>query len=73
MTKKYIVLNSVLSLFLVAQLLNCKGQLTEETAKLTFAPEVPPPITRSGPARVKVEIETVEKVMKLADGVEYTF
>lgn len=45
----------------------------EERAKLTFAPDVPPPITRKHPTKVIVEMETVEKVMELDDGVEYMF
>ncbi len=44
-----------------------------EKATLTLAPQVPPPINRSHPARVVVDMEVVEKVAKLADGVEYTF
>ncbi|MBL8913001.1 MAG: nitrite reductase, copper-containing [Archangium sp.] len=47
--------------------------LPEEKAILTDPPLVPPPITRTTPAKVKVELEVVEKVMQLADGVEYTF
>lgn len=46
---------------------------SEETAVLTHAPEVPPPITRSHSAKVIVHIETKEFVGRLADGVEYTF
>ena len=42
-----------------------------EEAVLTSAPQVPPPITRRHPARVKVDVEVVEKVMRLSDGVEY--
>lgn len=42
-------------------------------AILTSAPEVPPPIDRDYPAKVVVKMETVEKVMRLADGVEYNF
>lgn len=42
-------------------------------AVLTYAPEVPPQIERDYPARVKVKIEVQEKVMRLADGVEYKF
>jgi nitrite reductase (NO-forming) len=44
-----------------------------ETAVVTKAPNVPPPITRDYATRVIVELETVEKVMRLADGVDYTF
>ena len=48
-------------------------ELPVEKAVLTHAPEVPPPITRRHPAKVVVELEVLEKVMPLADGVEYTF
>ena len=44
-----------------------------ETAVLTEAPTVPPPITRDYATRVVVELETVEVKKELADGVEYTF
>jgi nitrite reductase (NO-forming) len=47
--------------------------LPEEVAVLTEPPTVPPPITRTTAAKVKVELEVVEKVMQIADGVEYTF
>ena len=40
---------------------------------LTFAPNVPEARNTMGPKKVIVEIEVVEKVMKLADGVNYTF
>lgn len=45
----------------------------EEHAVLTTAPNVPPPITRKNATLVKVELETIEKPMRLADGVEYMF
>ena len=45
----------------------------EEIAVITHAPNVPPPITRDYATRVIVEMETVELVKELADGVEYTF
>ena len=44
-----------------------------EVAKLTFAPQVPPPITRDQPAVVVVELEAIEKRGQLADGIEYEF
>jgi nitrite reductase (NO-forming) len=44
-----------------------------EKAVLTSAPNVPPPITRDYATKVLVELETVEKTMRLADGVDYTF
>lgn len=45
----------------------------EEIATLTFAPNVPPPITRKTPAKVIVNLEVREVVKKLSDGVEYLF
>lgn len=45
----------------------------EETAVLTDAPMVPPPIARDHAARVLVDLETVEVTKELAPGVEYTF
>lgn len=45
----------------------------EETAILTEAPFVPPPITRDYATVVNVELETVEVKKRLADGVDYTF
>ncbi|MCT8333150.1 copper-containing nitrite reductase [Leptospira sp. 85282-16] len=65
--KVYLVFMLIISLFPV-----CSGPKTEE-AKLTFAPEVPPHIERTSEAKVVVNIETVEVVGRLADGVEYTF
>jgi nitrite reductase (NO-forming) len=43
------------------------------TAELAPPPNVPPPITRRTPAKVVVELETIEKRAPLADGVEYVF
>jgi nitrite reductase (NO-forming) len=45
----------------------------EEQAVLTAAPQVPPPITRKHATRVIVELETIETVSRLADGVDYTY
>ena len=44
-----------------------------EEAVLTHAPAVPPPISRSHPTRLIVNLETQELVGRLADGVDYTF
>lgn len=49
------------------------ADLPVEKAVLTFAPNVPPPITRKTPAKVVVELEIIEKKGNLADGVEYVF
>lgn len=45
----------------------------EEIAKLTSPPHVPPPITRKHPTKVVVKLEVIEKVMRMSDGVDYTF
>ncbi len=42
-------------------------------ATLTLAPQVPPPITRSSPARVVVNFEANEFVGELTNGKQYTF
>lgn len=42
-------------------------------ATLVSPPNVPPPITRRYPAKVIVDLEVVEKVLPIADGVNYTF
>lgn len=49
------------------------GDLPVEKAALTAPPEVPPVIERKHPAKVIVELEVIEKVMKMADGVDYLF
>jgi nitrite reductase (NO-forming) len=44
-----------------------------EKAVLAPPPLVPPPLQRTGPATVQVELETIEAKGVLAPGVEYTF
>ncbi len=45
----------------------------ETNAILTHAPEVPPHITAKHNTKVIVNLEVIEKTMRLADGVNYTF
>ncbi|GBG14917.1 nitrite reductase (NO-forming) [Novimethylophilus kurashikiensis] len=45
----------------------------QETAVLTDAPAVPPPITRKHATKVIVNLEVKEVEGRLADGVQYTF
>ncbi|HUO92901.1 MAG TPA: copper-containing nitrite reductase [Rhizomicrobium sp.] len=47
-----------------------KGQ---ETALLTYAPDVPPPIARTYSTKVVIHLEVKEVEGRLADGVSYTF
>ncbi|PSJ79959.1 copper-containing nitrite reductase [Neisseria iguanae] len=49
------------------------GELPVIDAVVTHAPEVPPAIDRDHPAKVRVKMETVEKTMKMADGVDYHY
>ncbi len=49
------------------------NQLPVIQATLTHAPNVPPPITRKFAAKVIINLETQEKVMRMADGVDYMF
>jgi nitrite reductase (NO-forming) len=44
----------------------------QETAVLTAAPNVPPPITRTHATKVIVNLDVIEKTMRLADSVQYT-
>jgi nitrite reductase (NO-forming) len=44
-----------------------------EVARLTHAPDVPAPITRDYATKVVVNMEVIEKRMRMADGVEYDF
>lgn len=69
---KFIQLIKVTGLLFFIVLFNC-GKPIEEEAKLTYAPQVSPPIERSSEAKVIVNLETKELVGRLADGVEYTF
>lgn len=50
-----------------------QGELPVIDAVLTQAPEVPPAIDRDYPAKVVVKMEVLEKVMQMADGVEYKY
>lgn len=45
----------------------------EEIAVLTDPPNVPPAITRKHATKLIVNLDVIEKKMKIADGVDYTF
>lgn len=59
--------------FIAAAILMFAGQAAAETAKLASAPNVPPPIKRSKPATVVVNLTVKEFTGPLADGVKYHF
>ncbi|MBF0804799.1 nitrite reductase, copper-containing [Neisseria sp. 19428wB4_WF04] len=50
-----------------------QGELPVIEAVLTSAPNVPPPVDRDYPAKVVVKMEVIEKVMQMADGVDYKY
>ena len=51
----------------------CAAALPVEQAVLTVAPLVLPPIKRDYPVKMVVNLDTIDKVGRLLDGVEYTF
>lgn len=57
----------------MAQAIDLPPLKGEETAVLTDAPDVPPPITRKHATKIIVNLETKEIEQRLADGVKYTF
>jgi nitrite reductase (NO-forming) len=60
---------------LLGAFVGCQQSANQETgpAEVAFAPQVPPPITRSQPARVVVNLEATEQNGELAGGVTYNF
>src|SRR5579884_4018468 len=68
-----------LALLLAAGLLSvsvgCRQSTNQQTipAEMSFAPQVPPPIVRSQPARVVVHLEATEQNGELASGITYNF
>ncbi len=66
---------SVLLLTSIMGLLPFTALAEQETiqATLTLAPHVPPPITRSAPARVVVNFEAHEFIGELTSGTQYTY
>ena len=67
-----LAINFIALLFFLTPLAAIAG-LPEEIAILTAAPQVPPPITRDYPAKVVIHLETIERVGRLSDGVNYTY
>lgn len=62
-----------LALFAIALILTQEAHAAAEAAGTATPPNVPPAITRNGPATVSVDLETTEERGKLSDGVEYEF
>ena len=52
---------------------NGKICLLRENAVLTYAPQVPPPITRKKPAIVKVTLDSNVKIAEVKTGLQYKF
>lgn len=60
-------------LFLFSSLILADDEVSPVVAVITDAPDVPPPPKNKSPQKVIIKLEVVEKVMRLADGVEYNF
>jgi nitrite reductase (NO-forming) len=72
--KKFLLVFPLLLLFSLVGFLHSGVQAEEAIqAVLTSPPNVPPPVNRSQPALVRVEIETKELKASIADGVDYAF
>ncbi|MBM3267462.1 MAG: nitrite reductase, copper-containing [Candidatus Sericytochromatia bacterium] len=71
MIKRLALIGTMLALS-VGPVANAQGGLPTERAVLTDAPQVPPPITRKTSARVLVDLDVIEVVNEIADGVKYT-
>lgn len=69
----YVAVAAFLLLFGVAGCQRPASNPNVVTADLAYAPAVPPPITRTQPARVIVNLEATEQTGALADGVTYNF
>jgi copper-containing nitrite reductase len=63
---------AVMGLIVLTQVVATAAERREQ-AQLTYAPDVPPPITRRRPAIVEVHFEGGRKVMPLGGGAKYEF
>lgn len=80
--RKYVILSIVLAASVLLFVTGCTGNedfdpqnvevVGEQKAELTLPPNVPPPIDRENATKLIVDLEVVEKEMRLSDGVEYT-
>jgi nitrite reductase (NO-forming) len=68
--KKKLLLYTLLPLFIIGSKTFAENV---EIATLTSPPYVPPAITRKSAAKLIVNLEVIEKKMKITDGVDYTF
>lgn len=77
LNKNHTILHSYITLLATTLLIVSTSifakSLPIEDAIVTAPPMVPPAITRKGNAKVVVKMETLEKVGKMADGVDYVF
>jgi nitrite reductase (NO-forming) len=73
----YGIILLILAISIIALMLPTFSQAASDLpvvkAVITTAPQVPPPITRNHPAKVVINLETIEKKGRLSDGVDYTF
>ena len=58
---------------MVLGLLSATSVFAKETAQLTTAPNVPPPLNRDAPATMVIKLEAKEYVSEIDDGVKYGY
>ncbi len=63
----------ICGLMLASGSLAFAGKMPREKAQLTYAPEVPPPITRKTPAIVEVDMISDRKLMEIKSGMTYEY
>ncbi len=64
---------NILVLLMGLGLLSATSGFARETAPLTTAPNVPPPLKRSAPTTVVVKLQAKEYVSEISDGVKYGY
>ena len=62
-----------LAFFHTATPARAEAKLPRQKALLTYAPEVPPPISRKKPAIVEVHLDSSPQKLELASGMSYSF
>ncbi len=68
-----VILSGFMALSVAAQPTLAKSAMRRETAQLTFAPDVPPPIARKSPAIVSARLESGVTPMEGSSGKFYQF
>jgi nitrite reductase (NO-forming) len=77
MFRSILLMTTATTLLATSTLLSSSDSLAEEAPPVSNiirqADDLPPPVSRNTPARVKVQLETIEKIGQLADGTTYRY